>query len=175
MTRPASLAADADQRISYAAASALADLLPPRERGSRDSCPLCGQDAYRGYMDHGWCYSCRTRFTPSRLLAAVWEMDRNEAAVKALALLGLAPLDAEARWDFYQREPEPDRAELAEALRTWCAGHCPDWSSRQLDTRVSQVLSACLGLLPRVRTSKDCEEWLVRTQQVMGRALDGMG
>ena len=149
-------------------------------RGFRDECPTCGSDGYKGYPDHGWCFSCRTYFTPVRLLAAVpapvWsgqaidgELEHEDVARLALARIGYVTLDWAGAWDA-PRKPDLDIPALGEALRTWCAAQ-PGWGPRLLDERPARALSLCLGLLDRVKTEQGCETWLARSKQVMTRVL----
>ena len=102
------------------------------------------------------------------------ELDDEDVARLALARIGFVPLDWAAEWDRAERPPELDVPALGDALRTWCAAEIPDWGRRQLDPGPARLLSRCLGLLPLVRTPEDCEAWLAKCKQVMGRALGGI-
>jgi len=167
-----SLARIANEQVPFAQAASWAGLRTVSERGTRDTCPKCTHEAsFRGYPDHGFCHSCRTYFSAVSLLATVWEMTAQDAARKALDQIGYVPLDYAGQWEHARREPDPDRPALARALRTWCAANIEDWERRQLDPYPANVLARCLGLLPRVRTAQDCDEWMRRCTQVMVRAL----
>lgn len=166
------LARIANEQVPFARAASWAGLRGVSDRGTRDTCPKCGHEAsFRGYPDHGFCHQCRTYFSAVTLLAAVWEMTSFDAARKALDQIGYVPLDYAGQWVHAQREPELDRPALARALRTWCAANIDGWEHRQLDAYPAQVLARCLGLLPKVRTVQDCDEWLSRCTQVMARTL----
>lgn len=164
------LARIANEQVPFAVAASWAGLKPVAERGTRDLCPACAHDAsFRGYTDHGFCHHCRAYFSAVTLLAAVWDMDREDAARRALDEIGYVPLDWAGEWEHAQREPELDRPSAARALRTWCAANIPGWADRQLDEEPARALALCLGLLPRARTASDCEEWLERCTQVMAQ------
>jgi len=167
-----SLARIANEQVRFAVAARWAGLVAVSDRGSRDTCPRCAHEAsFRGYTDHGFCHHCRTRFSAVRLLATVWEMEPEDAARTALERIGYVPLDYAGAWAHAQRDPDPDRPSLARALRTWCTGSIPGWAELQYEKRPAALLAHCLGLLPLVRTSADCEEWMSRCQQVMWKAL----
>jgi hypothetical protein len=167
-----SLVLVADEEIPFPAAAGWAGLTTA-ERGWRHDCPRCGSSgAFRAYRDHAWCHSCRTYFTVTRLLAAAWppaaDMEPEDVARLALEKHGYVPLDYAHLWEHAQREPGLALDQLGEALRTWCAASIPDWGNRALDAEAAHLLARCLGLLPRCRTSADCEQWLARCKQVMG-------
>jgi hypothetical protein len=178
------LARIADEQVSFSLASSWCRM-STSGRGYRHDCPSCDSEgAYKAYPDHGWCFSCQTYFTPVRLLAAVptavWagrdlgELDDEDTARLALAKIGYVPLDWAAEWDRAGRQPELDIPALGDALRTWCAASVPDWGRVQLDPGPARLLARCLGLLPLVETPEDCEAWLAKCKQVMGRALGGI-
>lgn len=162
----------ANREVRFTWAARVAGLNPVSDRGSRDTCPQCGSlGALRAYLDHGFCHHCRKYFSTVTLLAVFWQMEPEDAARRALDETGYVPIDYAGQWEHAQREPDPDRPALARALRTWCAANIPDWEARALDPGPARLLARCLGLLPRVRTAADCEEWMSRCQQVMARAL----
>jgi hypothetical protein len=164
------LARIANEQVPFSQAASWAGLRGVSDRGTRDTCPKCGHEAsFRGYLDHGFCHQCRTYFSTVTLLAVKWEMTNFDAARRALDQIGYVPLDYAGEWEHAQREPELDTPALARALRTWCAANLPGWESKQLDPGPAHVLARCLGLLPRVKTEQDCDEWLRRCTQVMGR------
>jgi hypothetical protein len=172
--RKRSLYAVANERVSFDTAMAWAGAgsTGARERGMKVTCPSCGeQGALRVYPDHGWCFGEQQYFSPVGLLAEVWDMDREEAAIKALDRIGYVPASYAHLWDEAQRECEPALDDLSAALRTWCEASCPDWRARQYDDAVARALSRCLGLLPAVRTEADCRKWLTVSKTVMGRVL----
>jgi hypothetical protein len=167
----ASLVDEANRHVSYAQASEWAGVAAPRDRGARDGCPKCGEEAYKGYPDHGWCYACRTYFSAVSLLAVAWQLSWDDAAAQALEKIGWVPVSYAHLWEGSRREPEPDRAALESALKAWCAAACPDWRERQYDNAVAARLARCLGLLAEVRTEEDCATWLAGCQVAMGRVL----
>jgi hypothetical protein len=162
----------ANQQVPFLTAAWWAGLdAGERARGMKVTCPSCGErGALRVYADHGWCFSEQQYFSPVSLLAEVWEMDEEDAAVRALDKAGYASTGTEL-WVSVLQGAEPARDELATALRTWCAANCPDWTARQYDKAVAGRLAQCLGLLPRVQTERDCRRWLAVCKEVMGRAL----
>jgi len=169
--RRKSLARIANEQVRFGLAASWAGL-HVSERGSRADCPECGSEqAFRGYTDHGFCHSCRTRFSAVRLLSVVWQMEPEDAARRALDEIGFVPVDWAGAWQHAQRDPDPDRPALARALRTWCAANIPGWEDLQYERRPAGVLAACLGKLPYVRTEADCAEWLDRCEQVMLRSV----
>jgi hypothetical protein len=170
------LYATANRRISFDRAMQWAGQAGAvaRDRGVKVVCPVCGEaGALRVYPDHGWCFAEQRYFSPVGLLAEVWEMDREHAAVRALGMAGYVPTGHEALWEDAQREPAPALDDLATALRLYCRRICPDWVTRQYDDGVSGTLAKCLGVLSAVRTEEDCRKWLTVCKTVMGRALSG--
>lgn len=152
-----------------------------RERGVKVRCPFGdvehpdgGRDpALRIYPDHGWCFACQKYYTPVSLLAEVWQVSREDAAVEALRRVGYVPANYAHLWENANRDPEPDRQSLGRALTTWCAANSGGWTKAQYDPAVAQRLSQCLGLLPLVRTEKDCRTWLAACKRAMGPFLSG--
>lgn len=170
---PKKLTQVANEQVPFGTACRWAGLPAPSDRGSKADCRRCGSPAaLRLYPDHGWCFSCCTRFSVVVLLAADWDMDYDETAMAALDRIGWVPLDYAARWDHAQAEPEPDREQLGEALRIWCRASLPGWEHLQYEEQGSRMLARCLGLLPRVRTAEDCARWLERCKAAMQRSCD---
>lgn len=174
MPRKKSLYAIANERLSFdrAMAWAGAGSAGTRERGVKTSCPSCGEEgALRVYPDHGWCFSEQEYFSPVGLLASVWDMDKESAAVKVLDRIGYVPAGYAYLWENVQRAPEPALDDLATALRLWCEANCPDWVRRQYDDAVARKLSRCLGALSVVRTEEHCRKWLAVSKTAMRRVL----
>lgn len=171
LRRPPSPVAEANGRIPFDVAMGwAAQAAGTRSRGVKASCPLCGSDGgIRVYPDHGYCFSERRRISVVTLLSEVWEMEREDAALKALDMYGVKPVTLAHLWEHAQRTPEVARAELAEALAIWCRANIPDWQARQYEPAVSAKRAACLALLPRVRTEQECERWLTVCKEVMRR------
>ena len=176
LRRPLSPVAEANRRIPFdTAMSWAAKAVGTRSRGVKGTCPLCGSDGgLRVYPDHGYCFSERRPISVVTLLAEVWDMEREDAARKALADYGYAPVTLAHLWEHAQREPAVARAELAEALAIWCEANIADWKTRQYDPVISRKRAACLALLPRVQTAQDCETWLARCKEAMAR-VSGSG
>lgn len=173
MGGPRPLAAIANERVPFSRAAQWAGLgADSRDRGLRARCPACGEGgAMRVYDGHAYCYAERRRFSAVTLLAEVWDMDRESAAIRALKKVGYAPPGYAHLWDQAAREPEPALDDLAAALRTWCAANCPDWATRQYDDQVSRRLAFLLGLLRLVRTEEQCTLWLEKCKKIMSRAF----
>jgi hypothetical protein len=172
--RQRSLYAIANERVPFDTAMLWAGVggAGTRERGIKVTCPSCDEaGAMRVYPGHGWCFPERLWLTPVGLLAAKWDMDREEAAIRALKRIGYVPPGYAELFDQVQEPPPPARDDLATALRIWCGRVCPDWQVRQYDPDVAALLARCLGLLPKVQTAEDCRKWLEVSKTVMGRLL----
>lgn len=129
------------------------------------------EQAFRVYDDHGYCFAEQKYFTVSILLSVVWEVSREDAAVRALRDWGWRPAGYAHLWADATREPEPDRDALREALLVWCSGQCEDWEQRQFRQAASDKLSRCLGLLRAVHSAADCEKWLAACKRAMAPYL----
>jgi hypothetical protein len=129
------------------------------------------EQAFRVYPDHGWCFAEQRFFTVTSLLAAVWEVSRDDAAAEALRRYGWKPASLAHLWEGVTREPEPDRGALRAALSTWCSSRCPDWAERQYDPAAAGRLGQCFGLLPLVTSEQDCEKWLAAAKKAMAPYL----
>lgn len=173
----------ADEQVPFPVACAWvgAGFGSTRSAGVKARCPLGSRHsdggaerALRIYPDHGYCFSCQRPFTTSSLLAAAWEMSRPDAAMAALDRIGYVPVGWAGRWEHAQRDPDPGREHLAEALRLWLERSDPDWGDRQYDKAVAGKLARCLGLLPRVRTQEDCLRWMDACQQAMRRVIPSL-
>lgn len=171
LRRPPSPVAEANRRIPFDTAMGwAAKAAGTRARGVKATCPLCGSDGgIRVFPDHGYCFSEKRYISVVTLLAAVWDMEREDAALKALADYGYVPVSLAHLWEHAQRDPEVARAELAQALAIWCEASIPGWAARQYEPAVTRKRSACLALLPRVRTEDDCERWLAACKEAMRR------
>jgi hypothetical protein len=167
--RVKSLVTEANEHVPFASAASWAGLRDPSPRGARDTCLHCGEDALKVYPDHAFCFACRWWFTATRLLAAVWEVSEEDAAVRALERVNYIPLDYAHRWDAVDREPEPDRGLLEEALRTWCAANLPGWEQLQYRKDAARLHARCIELLDRVHTEADCKLWLSKCKVAMSQ------
>lgn len=176
MQRQESLARVADRTVPFPVAARWAGV----DAGGRNKahCPFPfehddggREQAFRVYDDHGYCFAEQKYFTVTTLLATVWEVSREDAAVRALRDFGWRPAGYAHLWAEAGREPEPDREALREALAVWCAGHCPDWGTRQMESRTALRLSRCYGLLRLVRTPEECAKWLEACKRAMAPYL----
>jgi hypothetical protein len=143
-----------------------------RERGMKADCPACGGEmALRVYPDHAWCFAGCGRFSAVRLLAVVWEMDFATTAHEMLEKAGYVRPDP---MEVFTRTPSPEDPktdDLADALRIWCEANCPDWGTRQYDPPTARVLARLLGALRAVRSEEECDLWLARAKEIMGKVL----
>lgn len=169
-----SLVSIANERVPFLTAAQWAGLGGhERERGLKVTCPCCGgRGSLRVYPGHAYCFGERKFFTVVTLLAEVWEMDRESAAIKALKMIGYAPPGYAELFEYADRDREPAREHLATALRTWCEANCPGWRDRQYAPETAAALARCLTLLPLVRTEDQCSRWLAGCKQVMARVLN---
>lgn len=130
--------------------------------------------AMRVYPDtnSAYCFSCSSAFTPVGLAAQAMDCDRRTAAVHLLDRAGHQPMDlasvfaGHAAWS-----PEPDKAQLADALKTFCRRIDPAWSTRQFDAAVASTLTRCLSILDLVNTEEDVNLWLTRCKAAMKLVL----
>lgn len=129
------------------------------------------EQALRVYPDHGYCFAQQRFFTVTMLLAAVWEVTRDDAATEALRRYGWKPASYAHLWEGVMQPREPDRDALRAALAIWCSAHCADWDTRQYDDVAAGRLAQCYGLLPLVRTEQECEDWLRACKQAMAPYL----
>lgn len=119
----------------------------------------------------GNCFAEQRFFTVTMLLAAVWEVTRDDAATEALRRYGWKPASYAHLWEGVMQPREPDRDALRAALAIWCSAHCADWDTRQYDDVAAGRLAQCYGLLPLVRTEQECEDWLRACKQAMAPYL----
>lgn len=178
--------AHANEQVSIIAVCKMVGVELPEDltfsRSLKVACPFGpyyhsdgGRDpAMRVYEDgnHAYCFSCSQYFTPVTLAAQALEVDRRTAALILLDRAGLRPPDAAEAWRrARQYEPEPDRALLAEALKTFCRRIDSGWTARQFDPNVASVLTRCLSTLDLVRTPQDVTLWLNRCKRAMTQVL----
>jgi hypothetical protein len=170
-----SLVAEANTRVPFHTAAGWAQVGSgsARERGEKTWCPYkCSTSkSLRVFSDHGWCFSCRAYLPTVSLLAAVWELDAESAAKAALDKIGYVPVTYAHLWEHSLREQPPDLDALAQALRVWCEASDPGWARRQYLAPVSNKLSQCLSLLPRVKNEHDCDTWLAACKKAMAPLL----
>jgi hypothetical protein len=130
--------------------------------------------AMRVYDDHVYCFAGCGSFSPVSLVAHAFDIPRSQAARELLDRAGMTAVDSREAVDIWSElaaEPEPDTARLAEALKTFCRRTAPDWSARQFESGISQMLSACLGLLRHVRTAAQADQWLTSCKVFMAHQL----
>lgn len=180
------MVAVADEKVSIVTVCQMLGVELPDDVGSSRSrkvhCPfgeLYHSDAgvsaaMRIYPDtnSAYCFSCAAYWTPVALAARAMDTTKRVAAMRLLDRIGHKPLDLAAAWqDARTYEPEPDKALMADALKTYCRRIDPGWPTRQFDPRVAAVLTRCLGLLDLVVTAEDVHDWLCGCKEVMRRAL----
>lgn len=146
--------------------------------GAKVHCPFGfehddgGQEkALRVYPDHAWCFAEQRYFTVTILLAAAWEVTREDAAAEALRRYGWKPASHAHLWAQVTAPREPDKGALREALATWCSARCRDWVARQYDPLIAGRLGQCYGLLALVRSEHDCMTWLEASKKAMARLI----
>lgn len=130
--------------------------------------------AMRVYPDSNsaYCFSCSQYFTPVTLTAQAMDVDRRTAALNLLDRVGYQGPGALDTWELVRRyEPKPDKALLADALKTFCRRIDKGWSLRQFEPNVAATLTRCLSILDLVNTSADVTLWLTRCKAAMTRTL----
>ncbi len=168
-----SLVSLANEAVSFSQAAVWAGISPGGRAKVR--CPFGhehadggAEPALRVYDTHGFCFAEQKRFTVVSLLAAIWEVDPEDAAAEALRRAGVKPADYAHLWvQVNDQTSVPDRDALEQALKLWCRTSCPDWSERQYDKLVSEKLSRCLGLLHLCHSGQDCRTWLSVSKTMM--------
>jgi len=172
----------ANDQVPIAQACRWAGLDIPDGFGNRKtSCPfgIIHSDggiaaSFRLYEDtnHAFCFACAKSWTPVSLMADYWDCGRPEAAEKICKLAGLRGEGWQDRWDALHQPVVPDRAALAEALKTWCLRmRGPSWQVEQFQPEFAVPLGDCLSYLPLVFTRGDSEEWLLGSKQVLVTCL----
>lgn len=182
--RAPSLVTVANEQVSILVACRLIGMDLPMDEGYGRSmkvrCPfgeLYHSDrgvsaAMRVYTDSNsaWCFSCGVYYTPVKLVAQQWDLDWPGAAANLLDRVGYRPVSIAEQWaSVVEYDVEPDRAQLADALKTYCRRVIDGWGSRQFDADVSGLLTRCLELLDRVTSEEDAGRWLAVTKEVMTR------
>jgi hypothetical protein len=121
-----------------------------------------------------YCFRCNQSYDPVSLAAVVWDVSRQNAALRLLEASDFKPKSLEERWSDAVRVPTiaVDLLSLADALKVYCSGISPDWNVRQLDDQVGSKLNACLALLSAVKTDTDAVKWLEVCKQVMSKVLE---
>lgn len=133
------------------------------------------EPAFRIYTDSNsaYCFACSESFTPVKMYARMTDNGNWKAvALILLAKIGYRGMDPELAWrQAQQYQPEIDRSQLAEALKTYCRRSDPAWRTRQFDAFVAARLTRCLALLDLVRTEQDASLWLGACKLVMRQAI----
>jgi hypothetical protein len=120
-----------------------------------------------------WCFSCAVYYTPVKLISQATDTDPTTAAIRLLDRVGYKPLELAEAWkNVSTYEPEPDKALMADALKTYCRRICRDWADRQFDARIAATLTRCLSILDLVRTDADVDLWLRKCKDAMRRTLN---
>lgn len=125
--------------------------------------------AMRVYVEsnHVFCFAGCGLFGPVALVAHAWDMTRLAAARELLERTGVAGPSRASVWARTQLPDPPDRALLAEALKTFCRRRVPGWATAQFDPAVAERFSACLALLDHVHTDEDAGRWLEACKAAM--------
>lgn len=132
--------------------------------------------AMRIYPDtnSAYCFSCAVYYTPVSLAARAMDTNATTAATRLLDRIGYTPMDMAAIWQSARDyAPAPDKALLADALKTYCRRICPDWAKRQFEPGLSATLTRCLAILDLVRSDEEVSQWLTGCKAVMHRAIKG--
>lgn len=178
----------ANEKVSIVVACQLAGVALPDDAGYGRSmkvrCPFGNlhsdggkEAALRVYPDtnSAWCFACNCYLTPVKVLAQVRELDWATASALLLEHIGYRPLSlAEQFQALTEHQSRPDTAQLADALKTYCARVIPGWETRQFDAEESALLTRCLSLLDRVANDTDAGSWLDTTKQVMSQQFSGL-
>lgn len=130
--------------------------------------------AMRIYPDtnSAYCFSCAAHYTPVSLAARAMDCDQRSAALRLLDRIGYRPMNLAEQWQQASRyQPTPDRALLADALKTYCRRIDVRWPARQFEPPVAAVLTRCLNLLDLVKSGDDVTLWLQGCKQAMRQAL----
>lgn len=178
--------AEANELVSIASVLQMLGVQVPEDLGARSShkvhCPFGevyhsdhgASPAMRLYPDSNsaYCFSCTAYYTPVSLAAKGLDIDLKTAAIQLLDRIGHKPLDLAAHWqavkDFV---PEPDKALMADALKTFCRRIDARWAARQFEPKIAQTLTRCLGILDMVRTAEDVTTWLEGCKLAMRTVL----
>ncbi len=130
--------------------------------------------AFRVYPEtnSAYCFACIKAFRPCQLVATDRDITEAEAAEVILEEVGYVAPDVNSRWEAAVAEKVVvDRDGLATALKTACARFDPDWSVRQFDDDIAEVLRKCIAASRNVSTDEEARKWLDTTKQVMKKAL----
>ena len=130
--------------------------------------------AMRVYVqsNSAWCFACGVYYTPVTLAAQAWDCTRRVAATRLLEHIGHRPLSSAVAWVNATRSAQtPQRAQLAQALQTYCRRIEDAWARLQFDPLVAATLSRCLALLELVDDEHDAQQWLAGCKIAMARAV----
>jgi hypothetical protein len=130
--------------------------------------------AMRVYQEtnSAYCFSCSAYFTPVNLTAQALDVDRRTAALNLLDRIGHRTADPLTVWEQARKyEPDPDKALLADALKTYCRRIDSGWTTRQFEPKVATALTRCLSILDLVHSSEDVTLWLTRCKKAMTQVL----
>jgi len=132
--------------------------------------------AFRAYSasNTAHCFACSKTWNPVTLYMDHADVGYQDAALALLEHFGITTENVEDRWKALTASPTfvLNTAELAEALKMYCARIEPRWEERQFEPEVSAKFSACLNLLQSIATVADVEKWRTATKQVMERVLN---
>jgi len=176
----------ANEQVSIVTVCQMLRMDLPDELGSRRSqkveCPF-GETyhsdggvspAMRIYPEtnSAYCFSCSAYYTPVSLAAKAMDTTRQAAALRLLDRVGVKPRDLAADWESAKEyQPQPDKALMADALKTYCRRTSADWSQRQFEPDIARALNRCFALLELVKSGDDVGLWLASCKEFMHRAL----
>jgi len=130
--------------------------------------------SFRIYPDtnSAYCFRCSAYYTPTRLLALKWDCSPTQAAAYLMEHIGAKPLTRAEAWaKAVEISQPPATAQLADALKTFCARVHPTWEVDQFEPDIATVLVTCLELLDRVSTDTDAAAWLAACKTAMQNAF----
>jgi hypothetical protein len=181
-----SLVSLANEQVSISQALRWAGADVPDGFGNRKTwCPFGvthpdgGRDAaLRLYEDtnSAYCFACARSWSPVKMMADYWDCGFAEAAEKMCRLAGIREPTWRDQWASLHEETVPDRAALAEALKTWCRRvRGPSWDFDQFDARFAKPVGDCLSCLPLVMTDRDAYTWLDGCKVILRPILEMRG
>jgi hypothetical protein len=171
----------ADAQVPIRKAFEEAGFWAPEHENAKMDCPFAwiGHPEYPRAMriydetNSAYCFACKSRFTPVKLVATVRDISWSKAADALLLAIEYKAPDLASRWQAVTSEQteQIDTDYAAAALKAYCARIAPEWERLQFDTEVSGKLTQCLQLLAHVKSRADVERWLEATKQAMAGVL----
>jgi hypothetical protein len=132
--------------------------------------------SFRTYADGNTahCFACSKTWNVVTLYMDHTDQNYQDAARSLLEYFDIRTEDVDDRWQalIAPQTLTINTAELAEALKLYCARVDPQWEERQFEPAVSATFGACLNLLQSIATVEDVEKWRTATKKVMERVLN---